>query len=288
MLKGALAAAITPLEDGGEAVDERAFEPYVDFLVRGGLDGLLALGTTGEGFLLSLEQRMRAAELFVEEANERLAVAVHAGAQSTADTVRLADHAAQAGADAVAVIAPPYYALDPAELVAHLVAAARACAPTPFYLYEFERVSGYAIPLEVVERVRDQALNLAGLKVSDSPFDRVRPYLVEGLDVFVGAEALVDDALGAGAAGAVSGLAAAFPDEVVEVVRAPSPEGADRLGELRAAIERFPRFAALKAVLAWRGVPVREDVRRPLRTLTETERGELARWLESLSPAPAR
>jgi dihydrodipicolinate synthase/N-acetylneuraminate lyase len=288
MLKGALAAAITPLEDGGEAVDERAFEPYVDFLVRGGLDGLLALGTTGEGFLLSLEQRMRAAELFVEEANERLAVAVHAGAQSTKDTIRLAEHAAQTGADAVAVIAPPYYALDPAELVAHLVAAARACAPTPFYLYEFERVSGYAISLEVVERVRESAPNLAGLKVSDSPFDRVRPYLVEGLDVFVGAEALVDDALGAGAAGAVSGLAAAFPEEVTEVVREPSPEGAARLGELRAAIERFPRFAALKAVLAWRGVPVREDVRQPLRSLTETERGELARWLESLSPAPAR
>jgi dihydrodipicolinate synthase/N-acetylneuraminate lyase len=231
---------------------------------------------------------MRAAELFVQEADGRLAVAVHAGAQSTADTVRLAKHAAQSGADAVAVIAPPYYALDPAELAAHLAAAARACAPTPFYLYEFERVSGYAIALEVVERVRDQAPNLAGLKVSDSPFDRVRPYLVEGLDVFVGAEALVDDALDAGAAGAVSGLAAAFPEEVADVVGSPSPEGAVRLGELRAAIERFPRLAALKAVLAWRGVPVREHVRRPLRTLTETERGELARWLESLSPAPAR
>jgi len=288
MLRGALAAAITPLADGGEPLDERAFEPYVDFLVRGGLDGLLALGTTGEGFLLPLELRMRAAELFVEEAGGRLAVAVHAGAQSTKDTVRLADHAAQIGAAAVAVIAPPYYALDPAELAAHLVAAARACAPTPFYLYEFERVSGYAIPLEVVERVREQAPNLAGLKVSDSPFDRVRPYLVEGLDVFVGAEALVDDALGAGAAGAVSGLAAAFPEEVAEVVRSPSSEGAARLGERRAAIERFPRFAALKAVLGWRGVPVREDVRRPLRTLTQTERTNLEAWLESWSPAPAR
>jgi dihydrodipicolinate synthase/N-acetylneuraminate lyase len=288
MLKGTLAAAITPLADGGEALDESAFEPYVEFLVRGGLDGLLALGTTGEGFLLPLEQRMRAAELFVEQADGRLAVAVHAGAQSTHDTIRLAEHAAQAGADAVAVIAPPYYALDSTELAAHLVAAARACAPTPFYLYEFERVSGYAIPVDIVDRVRDQAPNLAGLKVSDSPFDRVRPYLVEGLDVFVGAEALVADALGAGAAGAVSGLAAAFPEEVAEVVRAPTPGGAARLGELRAAIERFPRFAALKAVLAWRGLPVREDVRRPLRTLTETERGELARWLESLSPAPAR
>ena len=104
----------------------------------------------------------------------------------------------------------------------------------------------------------------------------------------MGAEALIDDALAAGAAGAVSGLAAAFPEEVVEVVRSPSPEGAARLGELRAKIERFPRFAALKAVLAWRGVTVREDVRAPLRELTATERGELARWLESSLPAPAR
>ena len=288
MLRGALAAAITPLTDKGEALDERAFEPYVNFLVRGGLDGFLALGTTGEGFLLPPEQRMRAAELFVREANGRFAVAVHAGAQSTSDTIRLADHAAQIGADAVAVIAPPYYALDPAELAAHLVAAARACAPKPFYLYEFERVSGYSIPPEVLESVRENAPNLAGLKVSDSPFERVEPYLVEGLDVFVGAEALIDDALAAGAAGAVSGLAAAFPEEVVEVVRSPSPEGAALLGELRAKIERFPRFAALKAVLAWRGVTVREDVRAPLRELTATERGELARWLESSLPAPAR
>src|SRR5947209_2146991 len=125
MLRGALAAAVTPLWDRGEALDEAAFEPYVDLLVRGGLDGMLALGTTGEGFLLPLEQRMRAAELFVRAANGRLAVAVHAGAQSTWDTIQLADHAAEVGADAVAVIAPPYYALDSAELAAHLVAAAR-------------------------------------------------------------------------------------------------------------------------------------------------------------------
>src|ERR671930_70170 len=83
MLHGALAAALTPLADGGEALDEAAFEPYVEFLAAGGLDGLLALGTTGEGFLLPIEQRMRAAQLFVEAGKERLLVAVHCGAQST-------------------------------------------------------------------------------------------------------------------------------------------------------------------------------------------------------------
>src|SRR5919202_1837186 len=95
MLHGALAAALTPLAEGGEALDEAAFEPYVDFLVVGGLDGLLALGTTGEGFLLPADQRRRAAELFVEAAGGGLDGAVHFGAQSDADTVRLAAHAAE-------------------------------------------------------------------------------------------------------------------------------------------------------------------------------------------------
>src|SRR5207237_9499813 len=151
-------------------------------------------------------------------------------------------------------------------LAAHLEAAAAACAPTPFYLYEFERVSGYAVSLPVVERLRERAPNLAGLKVSDRPFERVRPYLVEGLDVFVGAETLLHEGLAAGAAGAVSGLAAAFPELVAELVRSPSAAGAEHLGEIRAALERFPFHAALKAVVAARGVPAREDVRAPLRT----------------------
>jgi dihydrodipicolinate synthase/N-acetylneuraminate lyase len=288
MLRGALAAALTPLVDGGEALDEAAFEPYVDFLADGSLDGLLALGTTGEGFLLSPEQRRRAAELFLGAAGDRLDVAVHCGAQSTADTVRLAAHAAEAGADAVAVIAPPYYRLDDDALAAHLEAAAAACAPTPFYLYEFERVSGYAVPPEVVEQLRERVPNLAGMKVSDRPFDRVRPYLLDGLDVFVGSEPLLHEGLAAGATGAVSGLAAAFPELVAEVVRAPSEDGAARLDEVRTTLERFPFHAALKAVAAVRGVPMRGDVRAPLRRLRDEERTALETWLESSSPAPAR
>src|SRR2546423_4527588 len=162
MLRGALAAALTPLKDAGEALDEPAFAPYVEFLAEGGVDGLLALGTTGEGFLLPVEQRMRAAQLFVESADGRLQVAVHCGAQSTWDTVELAAHAADAGADAVAVMAPPYYTLDEAALLAHFAAAARACAPTSFYVYEFAARSGYAVPISVLEQLRQSAPNIRG------------------------------------------------------------------------------------------------------------------------------
>ena len=94
MIRGAFAAALTPLRDGGSALDEEAFGPYTDFLAAGGVDGILALGTTGESLALSVAERRRAAELFLEASAGRLAVAVHAGAQTTADTVALAAHAA--------------------------------------------------------------------------------------------------------------------------------------------------------------------------------------------------
>jgi dihydrodipicolinate synthase/N-acetylneuraminate lyase len=284
ILRGAIAAAVTPLRDAGEALDEDAFQPYVDFLAGSGLDGVLALGTTGEGFLLPKEQRLRAAQLFVEAAGGRIAVAVHCGAQSTWDTVELAADAAETGADAVAVMGPPYFALDEAELLEHLAAAARACAPLPFYVYEFAARSGYAVSVGVIERLREAAPNLAGMKVSDTPWERFQPYLLEGLDVFVGPEALIPQGLAAGASGAVSALASAFPELVVAAVR--DPTSAD-LGPVRDAVQRFPFQSALKAVLARRGVPIRPDVRRPLRALTGEETTALETWLESSLPAPA-
>ena len=282
MLRGALAAALTPLKDGGAALDEDAFGPYGDFLVAGGLDGILALGTTGEGILLTVRERLRAVELFAAAFTGRAAVIAHCGAQTSADTVALSAGAAEAGADAVAVISPPYFQLDADAILAHLAAAARACEPLPFYVYEFARTSGYAVPLGVLERLRAQAPNLAGLKVSDSPWEAFAPYLLEGLDIFVGPEALIARGIPAGAVGAVSALASAFPERVAAAVRDPAGEDAGAMAELRARIERFPRHAALKRVVARCGLPIREDVRAPLRGLSDAEREELDAWLDGL------
>jgi|SRR5437660_335359 len=281
MLRGAFAAALTPLRAGGAELDEEAIEAYVEFLAGGGLDGLLALGTTGEGILLAEDERRRAAERFVEAAGDSLAVVVHCGAQTTAETVALARHAAEIGAGGVAVIGPPYFAFDEEALRAHFVAAGRACAPLPFYLYEFRSRAGYALPPPLVERLREDVSNLAGLKVSDKPWDAVAPYFLDGLDVFVGAEELVLEGLEAGAVGAVSGLAAAFPEVVAELVHERSEEAHDRAVALRAGLERWPFHAAAKHALARRGVPVEPDVRAPLRGLSDEEREELGQWLSS-------
>jgi dihydrodipicolinate synthase/N-acetylneuraminate lyase len=142
-------------------------------------------------------------------------------------------------------------------------------------VYEFERASGYAVPPPVLERLGEAAPNLAGLKVSDTPYESFARYLGTGLDVFVGPEAFIARGLEEGAVGAVSALATAFPKRVAAV----DPQ----LAEIRAGIERFPRHAALKHVLGRRGVRIREDVRPPLRQLTGEERRELDEWLDALS-----
>jgi len=268
MLRGAFAAALTPSA-------EDAYAPYVDVLAAGGLDGLLALGTTGECLLFSVEERRRVAELFLA-VRGTLQVAVNCGAQTTADTVALAAHAAEAGADAIAVISPPYFQLDDESVLAHLASAARACAPTPFYVYEFARASGYAVSPAVLTGLREKAPNLVGMKVSDTPYEAFEPYLHVGLDVFVGPEAYIGRGMDAGAVGAVSALGSAFPEHVARAVR----DHSDGLAPLRDVVERFPRHAALKLVVARRGVPMPPDVRAPLRRLTAKEERALIAGLE--------
>src|ERR1700744_4188927 len=94
-------------------------------------------------------------------------------------------------------IGPPSFPLDPEELPPHFAATAAAADPVPFYMYEFRARTGYAVPPAVVTRLADLAPNLRGLKVSDRTLDEVRSYILPGLDVFVGSEPLITEALDA-------------------------------------------------------------------------------------------
>ena len=233
-----LAASVTPLTTGGAGLDEDAIGPLVAYLEAGGVDGVFACGTTGEGVLLSDAERRRAAERFREACSRTLIV--HCGAQTTAGTVALAAHAAEIGADGAAVIPPPYFQLDDAALVEHAVAAAAACAPLPFYLYAFSARSGYPLPPAVVTAVAERAPNLAGLKVSEPSMEAVSLYLGLGLPVLVGSD------------------------------------GAAHLRSLREALGTTTLIASAKHVLGRRGVPIGPDVRPPLRPLTPAEQEALS------------
>jgi len=278
-----IVAAITPLTDDGALLDLGAISGYVAFLESHGADGIFACGTTGEGVLLSLDERRRTAEAYRAAMGGKLIV--HAGAQTTADTEALAKHAGEIGADAVAVIPPPYFPLDDDALTAHFVAAARAAAPLPFYCYAFAPRSGYPLPVDVVRRIGASVDNLAGLKVSESPFERVEPYLALGLPVLIGNEPLIAAGVARGALGTVSGLAAAFPDAVRAGLDAADEAAAQRLTELRQAMEASGQFiAAAKHVLGARGVPVGHGMRAPLRPLRPDEAAALDAAIAAFLP----
>ena len=281
-----IVAAVTPLTNDGAALDLDAIAPYAAFLSGHGADGVFACGTTGEGVLLGLDERQQAASAFRAAMDGVLVV--HAGAQTTADTVALAAHARDIGADAVAVIAPPYYPFDADSVTAHFVAAARACDPLPFYCYAFSPRSGYPLTVEVIRRIQDQIDNLAGLKVSESPFEKVAPYLELGLPVLIGNEPLIGQGLAAGAVGTVSGMASAFPDVVRAGLDAGDAAATDQLARLRAAMEASGQFiAAAKHVLGRRGVPIGPGVRAPMRRLTAPEAGALDEAVGDLIGIPA-
>jgi dihydrodipicolinate synthase/N-acetylneuraminate lyase len=271
-LRGAIAASITPLTDSGLKLDEPSFEPLVSYLAAGGVDGLFACGTTGEGLLLTTEERRRVAELFVAARPHGFAVVIHAGALTTQETVELAGHARGVSADAVAVIAPPFFSLDRSEIMMHFESAARACEPLPFYVYEFRSRSGYAVPPDVIAELRERTPNLAGVKVSDTPGSALDPYLELGVDIFVGNEPLVLEGMSRGAVGAVSGLATAWPEPVAALVHDQDAAAHGRVTHLREALANKPFHACLKEVLAAKGVIGDTSVRAPLRACTSDER----------------
>jgi len=281
-------AVITPLTADGSALDLEAIGPYGAFLESHGADGAFVCGTTGEGVLLRLDERRAVVEAFRRAVSGVLVV--HAGAQTTADTVALARHATEIGADAVAVIPPPYFPLDADALTAHFVAAAHAAAPLPFYCYAFSPRSGYPLPVEVIRRIGASVDNLAGLKVSESPFERVEPYLELGLPVLIGNEPLLPAGIARGAIGTVSGMASAFPDVVRSALDAADEAAGEHLLSLRTAMEASGQFiAAAKHVLGMRGVPVGAGMRAPLRSLSAAEAADLETAVAGfLAPAVAR
>jgi len=290
LAKAVYPAMLTPLLEGGESLDEGVLGEEIDFLLDHGADGIFVAGSTGEGVNLEDEERRRLLRASKRALRDRGKLFCHAGAQTTRRTVELARDAHRLGVDGVAVIPPPYYPLSDAELTAHLIAAARACAPTPFFIYCFASRSGYPVPVAVVEQVRDQTSNLAGLKVSDAPWTAIEGYFSLGVPVLVGNEPLIAEAASKPAfAGSVSAVAGTFPEAIRSLVDDPTPGRAAAVARLRAILTETASLPAMgKRVLASRGVPIRPDVRLPARTATPEEaQRALALIAEPLGEATA-
>ena len=155
MLTGAIAAAVTPLAEGGDDLDEEAIGPLTRFLAERGIDGVLACGTTGED---ALGARTPARGRTVRPGPPR---GVPRGdprwgtvdiGHGRAGDAREGGRGRCRGRDRPALLPA-----GRAGLFEHLRASAEACGPLPFYVYEFAGRSGYAIPVPVIERLENLA-----------------------------------------------------------------------------------------------------------------------------------
>jgi dihydrodipicolinate synthase/N-acetylneuraminate lyase len=165
MIKGVLVPVITPFDER-ERVDESILRKFVDFYAEASVQGLFVLGSSGQGPVMSIPERKRAAEIALDQAHSRLPVIIHVGTADAESTVELAVHAAAKGASAVAVV-PPYYYSDHTEyeIISHYRSVAEAVR-LPIYIYENPKYSGISIPPEFARRMKEAIPLIRGIKVA--------------------------------------------------------------------------------------------------------------------------
>lgn len=270
---------VTPFDARGDLNVEMVGK-LANWLAERGVDGVFVGGTTGEGLLLSLDERKRLAQTVVEAVAGRVPVLTQVGCANAADSVALAEQAARDGVDGVVVLSPFFFKVDDAAMAAYFAAVAAAVPDTPTYLYNIPGNTRNNISVEVVQALMDKAPNFAGIKDSSKDLVLLQKFIqVAGPEVavLVGSDSVLLPGMSVGAVGVVSAASNVFPEAVAEVVRAVQATDHDearaaqqRLNRLLGVVKMGPPLAAYKAGLALRGLDV-GGLRSPLRDMTPTE-----------------
>ncbi len=214
---GSYTALITPFRDG--QVDEAAFRKLVDWQIENGTNGLVPVGTTGESPTLSHQEHDRVIEICIEQAAGRVPIIAGAGSNSTAEAVRLAKHAAGAGADAVLIVSPYYNKPTQEGLYCHFAAVAEAI-DVPVIIYDIPGRSIVSVNDATVARLVKDFENIGGIKDATSNVARP-PKLVtmfgNGFAQLSGEDATTLPYLAAGGHGAISVTSNIAPRQVADM-----------------------------------------------------------------------
>jgi len=167
--RGSFTALITPFKNG--SLDEKALRDLVDWQIVEGTNGLVPVGTTGESPTLSHDEHMHVVEWCVEQAKGRVPVIAGAGSNSTKEAVSLAQHAEEAGADAVLVVSPYYNKPTQEGLYQHFKAINDAIG-IPIIMYNIPSRSVIDISVDTMKRLYELK-NVAGVKDATANMARV-------------------------------------------------------------------------------------------------------------------
>lgn len=290
MFTGCYTALVTPFTKTG-AVDEARLKALVEAQIRGGVDGLVPCGTTGESPTLSHEEHNLVIELVVKFAAKRCRVIAGTGSNSTQEAIDLTVHAKQAGADASLQVSPYYNKPTQAGLYAHFRAIAEA-ADIPMILYNIPGRCGVDISNETIAKLRkDLPKQIVGLKEATGVVDRVsqiRALVDRDFSILSGDDSLTLPIMAVGGQGVISVASNIVPREVTDLTHA-ALKG-DYAGAGRSHATLFPLFKDLfietnpvpiKAALALAG-QIEEVYRLPMVAMSEANKAQLRKTLVAL------
>ncbi|WP_101842592.1 dihydrodipicolinate synthase family protein [Halobacillus sp. Marseille-P3879] len=219
-LFGITTAMVTPLHEN-EDVNLEETEKLTNFLIEKGVDCLFPLGTTGEMFKLTLDERKKIAEKVIQTTDKRVNVFIHVGAMTTKDTLELAHHALEAGADGIGAVSPSFFNANDEEIKEYYTQIAKSLPSNfPIYLYNIPQCSGNDLSFEVVKELAEGFTNIVGIKYSYPDFIKLKDYLSiqpGEFSVLTGADTLLLPALAMGCDGVVSGVSGVYPEPFVEI-----------------------------------------------------------------------
>ncbi len=291
MFRGTFTALVTPFREG--AIDFAALEKLIETQIAAGIDGLVAIGTTGESPTLSHEEREEVIRFTVSIANKRCVVLAGTGSYSTREAVAATQAAEKLGADGALVVAPYYNKPSQEGLFRHFQAIAQSTA-LPLMLYNIPGRCGVDISAETVSRLQNDCANVVTIKEAGGNADRVselRARLPEAFTILSGDDVLTLPFMAVGAVGVVSVASNLLPAEICELVRAFAEKDVSRAEQLHRKLYWLfknlfiePNPVPIKTAMAWRGM-ISPEVRLPLCEMTEANQARLRETLEEFERA---
>ncbi|XP_049546208.1 N-acetylneuraminate lyase A-like [Anopheles darlingi] len=199
--KGLMAPVFTPYTNGSEKLNLDAIEPYVQLLKGKDVRGVLVNGTSGEGMLLTVSERMAVTEAWQRSCTAHgITMMVQIGGAPFPDVVLLAKHAAKINADAVLCLPELYFKPKTAEaLVAYLKAVASHCPTIPFFYYHIPMFTDVNVPMPAFLDLAEKEIgNFRGIKYTNGDLEQGSACLKEGRHIFLGADTILCGAVAAG------------------------------------------------------------------------------------------
>jgi 4-hydroxy-tetrahydrodipicolinate synthase len=286
MFRGTFTALVTPFRES--AIDFTALRNLIESQIAAGIDGIIAVGTTGESPTLTHDERKGVIRCAIETANKRCLVLAGTGSYSTRDAIAATQEAEKLGVDGALLVSPYYNKPSQEGLFRHFSAIAKS-TPLRLMLYNIPGRCGVDIAAETVARIQSDCPNVVSIKEAGGNVDRVselRARLPDAFTVLSGDDGLTLPFLAAGAVGVVSVASNLLPREMCDLVDAFANGDLKRAEGLHRRLywlfkDLFiePNPVPIKTALSWRGT-ILAEVRLPLCEMSEANQARLRKTLE--------